>query len=110
MPVQWAVDHETQTVMVTATDVVILKDVQQYLDGLAHVATLSYRKLLDLTDCLLALTENDLFELSAKTEAYSKSIMMGPAAIVTTSKEVCGKAQTFETLTASQRRLRIFKA
>jgi len=109
MPIAWAIDHAARIVVGTADGRLGLKEVEGYLDGMAQTATLSYRKLLDLTQCAPELSQEDLTSLGARVNAYRVEGAMGPAAIVVASEEAYQQARRFGELTAARRSLKIFR-
>jgi hypothetical protein len=109
MPVRWAVDHATRTVFGKGEDILSLADVQHYLQGIGQAATLSYRKLLNLNQCSLALSQQDLESLGRQLNALGLPTALGPAAIVVDSDESYRQMHLFESLTSARRSLRIFR-
>ena len=51
MPLTWVIDHPARMVVATGAGILRLEDFEAALDELARPATLSYRKLVDLTHC-----------------------------------------------------------
>src|SRR6185369_14476790 len=51
MPLTWVIDHQARMVVATGADTLRLEDFDAAMDELARPATLSYRKLVDLTHC-----------------------------------------------------------
>ena len=109
MPLQWAIDHAGRTVVATGADAVCLTDLKDYLEGMARSATLSYRKLLNLTHCSLALSKHDLVAFSEQVKALGPPGTVGPAALVVASDEAFRQMLFFETLTSARRPLKIFR-
>jgi hypothetical protein len=108
MPVLWAIDHLNRLVVATAKGELHLKDIENYLDGVARAATLSYRKLFDMTQGSPALSKQDRLALAARLRDYNGTNAMGPAAIVALPNESYQQARLFETLTVADRPLKIF--
>jgi len=109
MPIDLAIDHAKRMVTGTAHGTLQLRDVEDYLDGLARTATMSYRKLLDLTRCSSALSDADHLALGARFNSYRNVGSMGPAAVVVGSEEMHGQIETFGSRTASRRPFRVFR-
>ena len=109
MPVLWAINHPTRLVEASAKGVLHLKDVEDYLQGVAMTSTLSYRKIFDMTQCSPALSKEDMVTLSARLHGYKSMSAMGPAAIVASSDESYQLAHLFETLTSADRPLKVFR-
>src|ERR1700746_3096733 len=108
MPLRWAIDHAGRTVVATGADAVCMADIRDYLDGMERAATLSYRKLLNLTHCSLALSKHDLVALSEQVKALGPPGSMGPVAAGVASEDAFRQMLFFETLTR-RRPLRIFR-
>ena len=109
MPVRWAVDHATRTVLGKGEDILSLADVQHYLEGIGQAATLSYSKLINLSQCSLSLSPQDLESLGRQANTLGLPTAMGPAAIVVGSDETYRQMRFFESLTSARRSLRIFR-
>src|SRR5260370_458531 len=77
MPLTWVIDHQTRTVVATGAGILRLEDFEAALDELARPATLSYRKLVDLTHCSSALGTADMLDLSARIRGYSSMSALG---------------------------------
>lgn len=108
MPVQWGIDHATRMVVLTAEGSLRLADLEDCLAVMASAATLSYRKLVDLTSCSSGLSRDELLALSTRVNEFGNIVAMGPAAIVVASREIHEQARLFGTLTGPRRRLKIF--
>ena len=109
MPVHWEVDHATRTVLAAAAGELCLGDIEEYLDGMSRAATLSYRKLFDLSGCSSLLSKKELLAWADRVNSFQSDIVIGPVAIVAVSEDAYDQARLFETLTAPRRRLRIFR-
>lgn len=109
MPILWAIDHPTRLVVATAKGVLRLKDIEDYLEGMALAATLSYRKLFDMTQCSPALSKEDMFALGARVRDFNSMGAMGPAAIVAASDETYQQARLIESFAVADRPLKIFR-
>jgi hypothetical protein len=111
MPIHWEVHHATRTVVVTAEGTLGLGDLEDYLDGMESAATLSYRKLFDMTRCSSALSNEDLNRLRPRIEEETRLGPRGPAAIVAVSEENHRQAQLLISVTADvpHRPVRIFR-
>ena len=109
MPVQWGVDHATRMVVLTADGSLRLGDFEACLEVMASAATLSYRKLVDLTGCSSIMSRDDLIALGARVNKVGHAVAMGPAAIVVASHDIYEQVRLFASLTAARRRLKIFQ-
>ena len=109
MPVLWAVDHPTRLVVITAKGVVHLKDMEDCLQGVVMDATLSYRKLFDMTECSPALSGEDIVVFGERVREHTSMRAMGALAIVAASDASYRQAQLFESLAVADRPLKIFR-
>jgi hypothetical protein len=109
MPLTWVIDHQTRTVVATGAGILRLEDFEAALDELARPATLSYRKLVDVTHCSSALGTADMLDLSARIRGYSSMSALGALAIVATSDENYRQARLFEALDGTDRPMGIFR-
>lgn len=109
MPVLWAIHHATHMVEGSAEGVLRLRDMEDFLEGIAMTATQSYRKLFDMTRCSVALSKEDLFALTARIQGQNSIGPMGPAAIVAPSDENFQHARQFASLAVVDRPLKIFR-
>jgi hypothetical protein len=109
MPIVWGVHHATRTVMATASGELRLADIEHYLDGLAAAATLSYRKVFDLTQGRLALSTDEMLALGARIRGLESRGSMGKVAIIAVADEAYQQARLFETLVVADRPLKIFR-
>jgi hypothetical protein len=109
MPVRWTIDHSARLVVATAQGVLCLEDIENYLDGVAAAATLSYRKLFDMTHCWPALREEDMPALGARIRDHEARGRVGEVVIVAVSDKAYQQAQLFETLVVANRPLKIVR-
>ena len=108
MPLTWVIDHQTRMVVATGEGTIHLEDLETALDELARPATLSYRKLLDLTHCSSVLGAADMLDLSSRIRGYSSLNTVGALAIVAASDENYRKARLFEAVHRTSRPMKIF--
>jgi len=109
MPLTWGIDHRTRMVVATVAGILGLEDFEAALDELARPATLSYRKLVDLTHCSSALGTGDMLDLNARIRGYSSMSTLGALAIVAASDENYRQARLFEALDGTDRQIGIFR-
>jgi hypothetical protein len=109
MSIFWSIDHSRRMVHGTAEGVLHLKDVEEYLDGMLQAATLSYCKMLDLSQCSSALSMEDVRSLAMRLNSFRTAGAMGPAAIVVGSHEVYEQVLAFGSMTAGKRPLKLFR-
>ena len=109
MPVVWNVFHPTREVVISVTGVVLLKEMEECVDGILTPATRSYRKLVDLVEGRLALSREDIAALAKHVRERSESRQMGAVAIAVGSDESEQQIRLFDSLSAAERPLEIFR-
>jgi hypothetical protein len=109
MSIVWGVHHAIRTVVATASGELRLEDLEHYLDGLAAAATLSYRKVFDLTHGRLALSRDEMLALGDRIRGLESMEPMGKVAVIAVADEAYQQARLFETLVVAHRPLKIFR-
>jgi hypothetical protein len=109
MPVTWTISHPARLVIAVVKDEANLADMQQYLDAVVVADALSYRKIFDLSNGALDLTDQDMMALGARIRAYASTSTMGPLAIVAASPQAYERARFYSTLADADRPLQIFR-
>jgi hypothetical protein len=109
MPVQWTISHPTRLVLAIAKGDLCLRDIESYLDGVVMADALPHRKIFDLSDCRVKLSEDDMMVLGARIRAYPSIDRMGPLAIVAASDRSYRQARLFAALAETDRPLKIFR-
>jgi hypothetical protein len=109
MTLAWVIDHRTRMVVATGAGILRVEDFETALDELERPATLSYRKLVDLTRCSSALGTADMLDLNARIRGYSSMSALGALAIVVASDENYRQARLFEALDGTDRPMKIFR-
>ena len=109
MPIMWGVNHAARLVSAKAAGELSRADLEDYLDGLMAAATLSYRKVLDMAESRLALSDDDRSALGARIRAHESEGPMGSVAVIAGSDEVYDQFRLFESVVHAQRRLRVFR-
>jgi hypothetical protein len=87
MPVLWSVSHATRLVAITVKGVIGLEDMEECVAGILTPATLSYRKLVDLTEGTPALSHDDVRTLAERVREHADHSPLGALAIVAVSPE-----------------------
>ena len=88
MPLLLTVRPDERLVIATGRDKVSIRDVEDYLNATMAGERLAYSKLVDFSDCKLALSESDMLWLGAWIKAYaSAGFKLGPLAIVVRSRD-----------------------
>ena len=109
MPIVWGVNHAARLVTVKATGELSRTDIEEYLDALVAAATLSYRKVLDMTECRLALGGDDMAAIGARIRGHETMGPMGSVAVIAGSDELYDQIRHFESVVHAHRPLRIFR-
>lgn len=109
MPIVWGVNHAARLVSAKATGELGRTDIEDYLDGLEAAATLSYRKVLDMTQSRLALSSDDMAAIGARIRAHESLRPMGSVAVIAGSEEVYDRVRLFESVVDASRPLKIFR-
>jgi stage II sporulation SpoAA-like protein len=109
MPIHWTVSHATRSVVITATGVIRLADMQECVRAIAMPATLSYRKLVDFGEAELAFGRDGVMALSRYIREHRGIGRMGALAIVVGSDAVEQQARQFRSLEVEDRPLKIFR-
>ena len=109
MPVLWTVSHATRTVVISVTGAVRLADMQECAAGIMTPATLSYRKLVDLTEVQPAMSAEDIDTLAEYVREQSGIGPMGALAITAGTDEAEQQARLFGSLAVAARPLKIFR-
>jgi hypothetical protein len=109
MPVTWAAFHSTRLVTITFRGVITRKDFDDYLDGILTPATLSYRKLVDLTEGSVALSAADIVGFAARVHEHSRAGTMGAVALAVRPDAQKQLTLLFESVSAAaDRPLKVF--
>jgi SpoIIAA-like len=109
MPIVWGVNHAARLVSMKATGELNRTDIEAYLDGLVTAATLSYRKVLDMTECRLALTSDDMAAIGARIRAHEAQRRMGSVAVIAGSNELYDQIRRYDSFVDAQRPLKVFR-
>jgi hypothetical protein len=109
MPIQWGVDHTARLVAAVATGPVSRTDVETYLDSLVREATLSYRKVFDMSECRLALSTDDMRAIGQRIRGHESMGPMGRVAVIAGSDELFEQARQFEAIIVAERPLQVFR-
>jgi hypothetical protein len=109
MPVLWTVSHATRSVVISATGVVRLADMEECVRAIVTPATLSYRKLLDFSHARLVPSREGIEALSTYVREHRGTGTMGALAIVVGSDEVEHQARLFKSMEVADRAMEIFR-
>src|SRR5215813_12007569 len=109
MPIQWTISHPHRLVIAVCRDAVSRIDIEGYLDNVVVTDTLPYRKIFDMTNAVMELSDDDVMALGARIRAYAGMANMGPLALVASSPESYERARLFAVLADARRPLKIFK-
>ena len=109
MPIVWGVNHAARLVSAKATGELGRTDFEEYLDGLAAAATLSYRKVLDMAGSRLALSNDDMSAIGARIRGHEAMGPMGSVAVIAGSEELYDQIRQLESIVDADRPLKIFR-
>jgi hypothetical protein len=109
MPIIWGVNHAARLVSAKATGELSRADFEDYLDGLVAAATLSFRKVLTMSDSRLALSSEDMAALGARIRGHESRGPMGSVAMIVGSDELYDQIRLFESVVGADRQLKIFR-
>ena len=108
MPIQWTISHSHRLVVAVCKDTVSRTDIEGYLDNVVVTDTLPYRKIFDMTNAVMELSDDDMMALGARIRAYAGLANMGPLALVASSPASYERARLFAVLADARRPLKIF--
>ena len=109
MPIQWTISHSAKLVVAVCKGAIARQDIEGYLDAVVVADTLAYRKIFDMTQSTVDLSDEDMMALGARIRAYATTGAMGPLAIVATTPESYERAHLFAALADAKRPLKIFR-
>ena len=109
MPVQWTISHPQRLVIAVAKDPVTVADFEQYFAGVTAEGGMAYRKLFEITQTPMALSEENLQALGQRVMFYAQHGQVGPLAIVAASDESYAQAEIFAKASTVRRPLQIFR-
>jgi hypothetical protein len=110
MPIQFTIDHAKRFVHAIAEGVVVLKDMEDYLDQVVVQGALSYRKLWDCSKVVYKYDDDDMMALGARVAAYAAMDPRGPVAIVAVSDDAFDASTRFMNLGGAERPAKIFRS
>src|SRR5262249_20614393 len=95
-------------VIANGRDKVAIRDIEDYLEATMVGDRLGYAKLVDFSDCKLALSAPDVLSLGAWIKAYAGAgVRLGPIAIIVRSKDR-PIARPLETPATADGKIRLF--
>ena len=109
MPIQWTISHSAKLVVAVCKGALTRQDIEGYLDAVVVADTLAYRKIFDMTQSTVDLSDDDMMALGARIRAYATMGTMGPLAIVASTPESYERAHLFAALAEAKRPLKIFR-
>ena len=86
-----------------------MSDIEQYFAGVNSEGGMPYRKIFEITETPMALSEENLTALGQRVMFYAEHGQIGPVAIVAASDESFAQAQTFARAATARRPLQIFR-
>ena len=109
MPVHWTISHSSRLVVAVAKDEVKVEDIEQYFAGVTAEGAMAYRKIFEITQTPLAISEDNLQALGQRVMFYAQHGQIGPLAIVAASDESYAQATIFAEAAKVSRPLAIFR-
>jgi hypothetical protein len=109
MPLKWQIDHEPRLVTMTADGEVTLKDGEAYLDAVVVADAMPYAKLVDLTNMVAHVSDDEMMELGARMRAYAGVMKGGPLCFVVTTPAVLDYTRRYINLAQADRPVNICK-
>ena len=109
MSIIWGVDHGARMVVATARGVLRKKDFEDYLDGLSGAAVFSLRKIFDMGQASLDLSEADMMAIGALIRDHVSAGPAGPVAVVAAADQAYSQAKQLASLVAADRPLEVFR-
>jgi hypothetical protein len=109
MPVHWTISHSARLVIAVAKDDVNVADIEQYFAGVTAEGAMAYRKIFEVTETPMALSDENLKALGERIMLYAQHGQVGPVAIVAGSDESYAKVQVFAEAARARRPLQIFR-
>ena len=82
MPIHWSLLPDSQLCIVTGSGTVTGADIASYVAGTIREGAKGYAKLVDMTDCSLALDHDDLEGVARDLIQYGWGERPGPVAII----------------------------
>ena len=109
MPVLWRLNHSTRLVVITVKDVIRLKDMEDCIESIMTPATMSYGKLVDMTEGSPALSQEDILALIERVREHAGGRARGALAVVVASDESHQLMLRFQSLSVADRAMKIFR-
>ncbi|SJZ41557.1 hypothetical protein SAMN02745126_00959 [Enhydrobacter aerosaccus] len=109
MPLHIDIDHDQRLVRTTASGLIFLKDVLDYLDTVATRDVMAYAKLFDATRAEFSLSDDDMMVLGARVSAYAEMDPRGPIALIVASDTAEDLGRRYANLGGAARPLKIFR-
>ncbi len=110
MPATWTISHDERHVSVRLHGTIGLKDIETYLDDVVVSGAMTYTKLLDATDAVSGLSDDDMMALGARVSAYAVMDPRGPVAIVAGESTALEAASRFLNLGGAKRPGKVFRS
>jgi hypothetical protein len=102
MPVTFSIDHETKTIISTASGLLSCDELLGHLAAKKTKNVLSYAEVFDVRGVTLDLSISDLHKLAAEVRVAMGIEKPGRIGVVTNSSFIRGLAHTYAALTVSE--------
>jgi hypothetical protein len=109
LPIVWGVDHGARMVVATARGVLRMRDLENDLDGLSGAAVFSLRKIFDMGQASLDLSEADMMALGARIRDHVNAGRAGPVAVVAGADQAYSQAKQLASRIAADRLFEVFR-
>ena len=110
MPVRCDISHFERIAVGVSEGVVILRDLENFLDQLERAGAINYKKIFDASFGTVALNEADWTILAAEVGAYMDKRALGPLAVVAISGSNGELANRLAGLKSGNRAAKIFRS
>lgn len=110
MALHWSLDPSQHLVMVSAEGDVTRVDIEAYLSAVESSNAVGWRKLVDLRNARMALTEDDVLAIGLIFREADASGDVGALAVVLPTSEPERAMRLLGFLAAAKRPMRLFKA
>jgi hypothetical protein len=109
MPLDWSLDPSQQLVTVSAEGEITRADIEAYLSAVERAKAVGWRKLLDLRQVRVGLTEEDVLAIGLRFRQADAAGDVGALAVVLPISEPERAMRLLGFLAAAKRPMRLFK-
>lgn len=109
MPICYKIDHPNRRVYSRCEGIITYEDLRSHMNAEEGSPTASYGEILDCSDAVTNITENEIVGLAAEREEIALRRKPGPVAVVAKDDGFFEKLQMFDSLTEQIRPIRVFR-